>query len=434
MAELLVLVPFYISAWGVGYYGEWLTLTIIPSMLAFADLGFGSSIANTLILKYHAQDYEGANRIAKGGFRLITKTVIGSIFVSGVVLIVMVELGLFKKSLIPQWPAVYAISCLMLARILDFYQYFFDGYFRSNRKAAESVNLSSVYYSSRLVSSWLVLFLKGGIIEFGTANLIVSILYNSWYAQLAKRQINLSFTNVQVDPTEMKTIVKKGLAYLMSPIWQSIFFQGTTLVVRITLGPVAVAVFNTVRTVTRSLNQLFDLIGSTIFPELQYQIGSGSLGKARQVFRVSLAFAFFSSLAGVAVLSFIAPIFYDKWTHNALHPPSSMWYIFYIGIVLNSLWWTGLSVFWAFNKPGGFTFAGLIGAVISVAISFVLAKYFGLIGAAIGSLSLEVVMVIYILPASCKLLQQSLKTFLRELLDDIVKGAAFKIRKNYAKN
>ena len=32
IAEQLVLVPFFLSSWGAGYYGEWLTLSIFPSI------------------------------------------------------------------------------------------------------------------------------------------------------------------------------------------------------------------------------------------------------------------------------------------------------------------------------------------------------------------------------------------------------------------
>ena len=50
--EQLFLVPFFITAWGAAYYGEWLTLTIIPSVIAFSDLGFGTASANSFVLSY----------------------------------------------------------------------------------------------------------------------------------------------------------------------------------------------------------------------------------------------------------------------------------------------------------------------------------------------------------------------------------------------
>lgn len=54
--EQLALVPFFISAWGAAYYGEWLTLTIFPTIIGLSDLGIGSAAANTFVLRYGAKD------------------------------------------------------------------------------------------------------------------------------------------------------------------------------------------------------------------------------------------------------------------------------------------------------------------------------------------------------------------------------------------
>lgn len=39
LAAQLVLVPFFLHAWGTGRYADWLVLTGIPSMLSLLDLG-----------------------------------------------------------------------------------------------------------------------------------------------------------------------------------------------------------------------------------------------------------------------------------------------------------------------------------------------------------------------------------------------------------
>ena len=52
VSEQLLLVPFFITAWGAVYYGEWLTLTIIPTIIGFSDLGFGTAAANSFVLRY----------------------------------------------------------------------------------------------------------------------------------------------------------------------------------------------------------------------------------------------------------------------------------------------------------------------------------------------------------------------------------------------
>lgn len=58
--DQLLLVPFFLTAWGAAYYGEWLTLSIIPSVLAFSDLGFGSAVCNSFVLSYARGDKQTA--------------------------------------------------------------------------------------------------------------------------------------------------------------------------------------------------------------------------------------------------------------------------------------------------------------------------------------------------------------------------------------
>ena len=63
--EQLFLVPFFITAWGAAYYGEWLTLTIIPSVLVFSDLGFGTAAANSFVISYSAGNKQQAANISE---------------------------------------------------------------------------------------------------------------------------------------------------------------------------------------------------------------------------------------------------------------------------------------------------------------------------------------------------------------------------------
>ena len=50
--EQLLLIPFFLAAWGAAYYGEWITLSIIPTVLTFTNFGFGSAVSNSFVLAY----------------------------------------------------------------------------------------------------------------------------------------------------------------------------------------------------------------------------------------------------------------------------------------------------------------------------------------------------------------------------------------------
>src|SRR5690606_11910967 len=138
-----------------------------------------------------------------------------------------------------------------------------------------------------------------GVIEFAAAQLLVSSLFTAFYGWKGRRilKINGSLPIGNLTRRDIKMITKNGFGYLMLPIWQSIYFQGSTFVVRLALGAEAVAVFNTVRTLSRSINQMYGIINSSIFPEIQVEIGAGNITKAKKILMQAMKVT-----AGIAVI------------------------------------------------------------------------------------------------------------------------------------
>jgi O-antigen/teichoic acid export membrane protein len=419
ISEQLLLVPFFITAWGAAYYGEWLTLTIIPSIIGFSDLGFGTAASNSFILKYAANKKQEAANISKSGFLSINLIVISAMVLSSLIIIILSYYDVFEKSLIPKEDAILAVSFLMASRVLGFYQPLNEAYFRSARKASLSINLQSIYSGLNLVVGLIVLLCKGNIVMYAFTNLIIAIVFNIFYAIIARRVLPIyqEYKGILL-LSDIKSIFHKGFGFLLSPVWQAIFFQGTTFVVRIVLGPLAVTIFNTVRTLTRAVNQANAMVIATVLPELQYEMGAGNFVKARKIFRFGLLIITIIAVTGVVFLFFGGPWFYELWTRKALNPPAMMWNIFIIGIIFNAIWWMSSDVLIAANKPYEFTIAAVIAAVLAVVISYFLSLSFGLTGAAIGSLFLDIFLFAYVLPRSCKLIEQPLTSLIGEAIVD----------------
>lgn len=431
--EQLVLVPFFISAWGVNYYGEWLTLTIIPSILAFSDLGFGSAAANSFVLRYAAGDKKGAADIAKTGFAIISGMIVAGTVISFVAMIIAAHYHVFDRSLITTNDAIWSVSTLILARLIAFYTQLFEAYFRAARKAALSINWVTANSIFNILTGILVLVLGYGIVTFALAQLLVSLVFIFFYGRKGAAILGL-FKEVkgEIRKEEIKVITGKGLGYLMSPVWQAIYFQGTTFVVRLTLGPGAVTIFNTVRTLSRSVNQLYSMVNATVFPELQYEVGAGNVQNAHKLFRVSVLGVFLIALLGALFLWLFGSWFYQIWTHNQLQVPSAMWNIFIVGILFNAIWWTAGMVFRAVNKPYQFAVVGVIASLLAVISSYFLSKKMGIIGASLGSLVLEIVMALYVLPVSCKLLGMSVIDLLKNGKSDLLEFKKLPRRKKIA--
>lgn len=421
VAEQLFLVPFFIASWGAEYYGEWITLTIIPSVIALSDLGFGSAASNSFVLAYAAKEYQKAANIDRTSKYVIFIVVVLVISFSALIIFSLFRLDFLKGSLIPVDDAIISVLILITARSIDFYSQYFTSYYRSARKAALGLNLFALKTLLNLFGGLFVLLMGLNVVAFAISQLIVVVFFNLFFAFKGRFVLGSFFKHYKgvKNKEELKAITNKGFGFLLTPVWQSIYFQGTTLIVRIVLGAESVAVFNTARTLSRSINQIFAMINISVLPELQFEIGSGNFLKAAKLFRISVLSVLIMSVVGSLLLSVFGVGFYELWTNQSLYLPGTMWNIFVLGIIFNSIWFTSGLMFTANNEPYRLSVFGLLYSFISIILTYFLSIHFGIIGATAGSVSLEVLMAVTILPMACKQLNITVFEFCKTGLFDL---------------
>ena len=402
--DQLLLVPFFLTAWGAAYYGEWLTLSIVPSILAFSDLGFGSAVSNGFVLAYASGNKQRAANLYRSGFWITTGSVLLGILLTAIVIILGDYAGWFRKSSIEANDAILAVTLMMASKLVVFYTQIAEGFFRSARRAATGSFLGSGNSLINIIVGLIVLYAGCGVVGFSLAHFIIAILYTIMYWIIGRRMISFDGLDGHIERSDIHMIVTKGVGYLATPIWQSIYFQGTTFAVRIVLGAEAVAVFNTVRTVCRSVNQVFSIINAAIFPDLQFEYGRGNLPLVQKLFRIAVGISIVIGLFGALVLCFIGMDLYNWWTQNKLSIGLTEWYVFMIGVFMNAVWWTSVVVYRMTNQPKHFAIASTLMSCISVAVCYFMSGVWGVAGAALATTVFETVMALYILPDSCKIL------------------------------
>jgi O-antigen/teichoic acid export membrane protein len=295
---------------------------------------------------------------------------------------------------------------MMLAKLLGFYMQLYEANYRAAAKAALGINLQTLGGFLTVGGGLSVLILGYGVIEFAFSQFIFAVINNILYGGIGLSLLpERKRFKGQYSKSVAKDIFSKGFGYLMNPMWQVVLFQGTTLIIRLSLGPASVAMFNTVRTLSRSVNQMYSVINGGIFPEIQILLGQGNYLKAKSIFIKALKITGVLAVVGLIIMSTIGLPIYSYWTKNELNPPYILWFLMIAATAVNAIWWTSDVIFRALNKPYQFSTAGLVASVISVVLSFVLAKSIGIIGVGIGCLVFELIMATYILPVGLKLLK-----------------------------
>lgn len=410
VGEQLLLVPFFLSAWGAAYYGEWLTLSAFPMILSLSDVGIGSSAANTFVLTYLNKDYQKAKRIYRAGVYLISSVILIGVFLGAIIIFILDYTNTFNALEIPKIYSIKVLCVLMVTQLVRFYDPLLGARFLAIRKAAQSINIQSVRMGLQLVISIMILLLGGEMLAISIGILVITILslITNYLITLNKLA---ELTNIKVNNVkqEFKDILMKGLSYLLNPLWQSLFFQGSTIIVRTLLGPQSVAVFNTVRTLTRSVNQLFIVVNVSIFPEMQYEYGRGNLDIVRKLFRGAFVLVSLIATTSIFALGLFGPYFYGIWTQGKLEVPLDVWWLMIIAILFNAQWWTSVVIFRATNEPRAMAVSGVISASLTLLCSWFLTKEYGLIGTAISMFVMEIMMLLLLLPRGLKLIEQPLK-------------------------
>lgn len=420
MLDQLLLIPFFLTSWGVAYYGEWVTLSIIPAILGFSDLGIGTAVGNSFVLAYAAGERQKAADLRKSGFLVISCTIILGAILSLMILYVTNHLELFDRTLILASDAIISVTLLMIAKLITFYHHLIEGLYRGAQKSVLGSFIYSGYSAANLFAGFIALVVGSGVVGYAFSQFIVSFSFTIIYFIHGNKIINLEGCKGYVLISDIKLIIFKGVGYMVNMIWQIVYYQGGIFVVRLTLGPESVTIFNTIRTACRSISQMFNVVNGSVFPALQYEYGKGNIHIVYRLFRLSILISIIIGIIGVVLLSLYGLNIYYMWTQSVLTVPEEVWYTFVIGILFNAVWWSAIVAYSVTNNPYNLAIPCLIVACVSVGLSYIMSIYYGLWGAVFGTIIFDVIMMFYVIPDSSRLLGLKTNQLFSNLEDDIL--------------
>lgn len=413
-------VPILISALGAEEYGLWLLISSFPSWLSLANLGFGSVAGNEISMAISAGENNRAVRIYSTTIALVSIIA----FICSIIVIIVIPIVPWTKimNILPtrRLEIVYSIILLSLSIFISFLAEVFGVRFRAAHKNHIGVLLNSIRpWLELLFLIFFIQFNKG--FQFISLSMFIStifyILLIWWFSK--KLICEMSFSIHNVDQTFIKNIFKKGIAFQAFPLGNAMLFQGNLLVVQSVLGPIAVATFATTRTLVRSINQVFELINQIVWPELSHLIGAKNYEKASQLHRLGVIYAILVSFMLVIILSFIGVPIYVFWTGKEISLSQNLLILFLIPIPFNALWFTSSVVHAATNQHESLAKRYLLGAIVSVICCYFFSKFFGLGGAAVSTLVLDILLIPFVFKKSLKLLHETKSIFIEKAYSDI---------------
>jgi O-antigen/teichoic acid export membrane protein len=425
----LLQVPLLLHFLGVEDFGRWTVLYTIPAWLSFANMGFGSVGANQISMYIANKDYLNARRT----FSTII-AVIGFIaFVGFILSILIVPLfkweNLLKSSVLRHNEYYICVIWICITVFISFLYETFWGIFRAAHKAHIGVLISSSLPWLNLIAIYISLKIsvRFDYLAFALflSNLVFLFIY-FWLCYRIMPQLTFSFRLINL--SQIKFLFRKGIAFQAFPLGNALVIQGNIVIIQTILGPTAVALFSTARTLVNTVKQGFDIISQATWPELSHLLGSADLEKARKVHYNGVALGIISSLAGVILLSIFGDLIYKFWVGKSLSLPFPLLILFLIPLPFNSLWSTSSVIHLSSNRHEGLAIRYIIAAILSSITCLILTYGIGIAGAAISTVVMDIILIPYVVNFSIFLTQDNWRNFLSGIVN-VMKESPWLLRK-----
>lgn len=378
----LASVPILMHAWGIELYGEWVTVSAIPSYLALSDIGLSLVAGNSLALMAEKGDPAEMQVIYQSTWVMVTALSM-SVLLLAMCLVWFTSpaplLGLTRISgRTLDWTLLFLFFYMAFSMQSGILQLPFK-VLKRNPMAVAVVNLIRL---GEWVAAVAVVLAGGGVVLVAMTFMLARAAGNLSFGVLVSRsQSSLRIGVRHARLGTIRSLLRPSLAAMCFPFGLSLTVQGFVLLVGGMIGSIGVAVFSIYRTFTRVPIQLATAINRAVWPELSYAVGAAQITKARRLVIKMLLSGIILSIASFATVRLFGADAIDLWVGKTLaHNPPLL-----LGLALAAsvhiLWQPYWVALMATNMHTRFALAFLVISAISLVFGWIFLRGVGLPGA-----------------------------------------------------
>jgi O-antigen/teichoic acid export membrane protein len=408
----VISVPVFLHSWGPKLYGEWLVLSAIPSYIAFSDVGFGNVAANDMTMRVTAGDRDGALETFQSTWVLMscTSLLVVLCFIAGAWILPLTRW--LNLSTITPATTREILTFFCIYSLLSLQADLTTSGFRCEGNYALGMLIKNILRFVEVATLTVLVGFRAQPLQGAVALLVarsVGTPLMAWMMMKKSPWLRHGFRHASVKCA--RTLAGPAVAYMAFPVGNALSIQGMVLVISAVLGPIAVATFSTMRTLTRFGFQIMEAVKNTVWPELSAAYGAQNWSLARRLHRVACQVSLWSSFATAIFLFFAGDRIVAIWTHGRIivDEPTFRWLL--LVIVANSFWYTSSVVTVASNTHERVAAVFLAGTAASLVIARLLMPHFGLSGAAMALLAIDIIVGWYVLTRSLTTLSESTRDF-----------------------
>jgi O-antigen/teichoic acid export membrane protein len=413
----LIQVPVFLHFWATAVYGNWVIVTAFPTQLTFSSIGFGNVASNEMTMLEAGGDREGALRVFQSCWWLIALicTAIGLLLVA--VLYLLPVADLLNVHAISATDTKWILFYLGVAVLLGQLEQLMGAAYTCVARYAFGSFLKNLLSLAAFGATMIPVVLGYGprtaALVLAVANVLGTVIFGL-FVRRHMPWIEFGWRHARL--SEIRRLAAPAFAFMGFPIGVAMNLQGTLLVVGYALGPFDVVVFSTARTLSRVALQMVQMVNNTVWPELSLAYGAKNIPLLRSLHRRACQTALILAAGIITCMMSLGPWFLSHWTHGVVPPSRSLLAILLLGVLVYALWSTSSTLATALNKHQRLAAWYIVGTGVTVIFTYVLARRFGLYGAAWSLILSEVIMNIYVLPASLRIAEDTFPAFAASML------------------
>jgi O-antigen/teichoic acid export membrane protein len=419
-AQRLLLVPLFLSAWGINVYSDWLQLTSLAAYFTLLDMGAQIYVINRLTQVFAVRDIQKFREYLHTSLLIFIALPGTAVIFFCAVVLVFPPSTFLKLAALDQFISTGVIIFVALQFAITLSQGLILGVYRAAEMTPRGFMLANLVMALQLA------VLGGGLIA-GVQPLALSILqiapsiliifYCIYDVNRRLPEFELSrFSAVRV--ATARSLLRPSLNFFSMSAAQALSTQGTILIVGGLLGSIALVTFSTQRTMANLLRQLLGFVVNSAWPELTKLDAEGKHKELAVLFRWVVRTTLISTVIAALALHFFGGWIYIYWLGRSLAYDTLLMDLFLAYVFVLVFWSVSANMLMAVNRHQLLSKLVMTASAFSIVAAWIGGRLAGLHGVAWGIFLNDVVLLSWTIPAIMRHYNHEFSPlfFLRELL------------------
>ena len=327
VATALISVPLTLHYLGAERYGMWMVMSSLMAMLAFADLGIGNGVLNS-VAAAHGRDDEGAMRKAISS---------GLTALLAVMLIVLALLAVAYP--LVAWQQVFNVRTELAVAESGPALAVFIGCFALSIPATMVQRVQMGLQQGFLASSWAcggsLLSLAGILLaihhEAGLPVLVLAFAGGPLLANTINSLVFFGFQRRSIAPritavsgATAREVMRTGGLFLVLQLAAAAMYNSHNILIAHILGPEVVAQFAVPERLFATITMLASMALAPLWPAYREAIMRGDMAWTMRTLRRSVAIAAIFAASLSVPMMVLAPWILELWVGKAVNPPFAL--------------------------------------------------------------------------------------------------------------